>query len=405
MDVLDFGRSLPQGVPPQVVDNDRGISRVQSKNEYFIPPRLLHQPGPSAAQAILITAPAASGKSTCAREIAAQANALLVDLSGIQVADGTFNGLLVEALGDDKALQFRRQLLVGTHSIVIDALDETQLASGEDSFALFVKGLCRFLRLSEGKYGNVVLLGRIDASDWVKLVFAENGVSLVEYHLDFFDEEDGLRFVDRKLDGFYESRNRQAVHRRHPIVFAEAREKLLQKVGRVLGEDGYSRAWMSDSGKRFLGYAPVLEAFAAYLAVDDHQSLGTRVGDDLDDGSEWQLLASMATKLLRREQQKFIDSWMNSLRRPMFLDGQVQELYTPAEQCDRISSKHALKLSKVARFGAIDPSLHGEYQNAVQSALGNHPFLSGNAGFVNDIFEAYAYAQSYLDPAASRAPS
>lgn len=274
-----------------MVNGGRGISCPRGENSYFVPPRLLHGSGPPAARAVLVTAPAASGKSTCAREIAVRANALLLDLSGMRVADGSFSGLLDEALGDDNSFQFRKHLQAGTHSIVVDALDETQLASGEESFLLFVQGLCRFLRTFGEDYENVVLLGRIDASAWVKLAFEESGVSLREHHLDFFDEEEGLLFIDRKLDGFYEGRGIQPVHRQHRAVFEEVREGLLQKMGHVLGEDGYARAWKTEPGKRFLGYAPVLEAFATYLAVDDFRSVSGEVENNLHGGSEWQLLA------------------------------------------------------------------------------------------------------------------
>lgn len=330
--------------------------------------------------------------------IAATSGALYADLAGRRVGDGSFLGLLEEALGEEAGLQFRRDLRAGRSALILDALDEIHVTSGETAFVAFLTGLCRYLRTSIAD-GNVVLFARAETSNWVRYVFENEGVGLREFELNYFTRSQSDEYLDRKLDSLYQRAQSPLVHRTHRRPFEAAKASLYQRLANALGYASIDATWEALDGGRLLGYSPVLEGLASFLAVSDHRALDVpvEVGGAL---REWSLLTSLNIRLLQREQDKFIQNWVDDPTRAMFDSLEALELiYTPAEQCDRLLSLTMLRQPRPDRLVHIPEPLRASYEEAVDSQLANHPFISNSTTFVSPVFQDFAVATMLLDDA------
>lgn len=392
MDVIQFASELPKAARPHLLDDSRGVSLPQVLRDDYVAPLLLPTAGSDAAPATLVVAPAAAGKSTSAKALAITAQALFVDLARLRVADGSFLGLLSEALGDDEALHYRKLLRAGGATLVLDSLDESQLASGETQFVAFLRGICRFLRTSRG-IGNVVMFARVDTGTWISTTFAGEHVPLRQLEIDYFDRESAVDFLDKKLDILYRDAKMAPVHRQFRKPFQVARDEVFSRVAEGAGAPP-GDVWTSREVRRFLGYSPVLESIAAYLRVPDFGRLNSRealsVGGETP---EWRILRSLTESLLERERKRFREGWLDDLSRPMFdNDEQVRTLYSAEEQCARLLHLVLTRQTGLQLPEGLPNEIRGGYQDAVDTQLRNHPFLSSDTDFVSSIFRDYASA-------------
>lgn len=394
MDVTGLAAKLPKSTLPAVVDKTAGCQVSIHPRLDYVAPNLtqLSNLKPEEAPATLITAPAAAGKSTSGLAIAAITNAVYLDLSGQRVGVGSFTGLLDLAFGEDDGLALRKKIRSGAVTLVIDALDETQVASQEAAFVSYLTGLARFLRTAQGS-GNIVLLARLDTSEYIQETFTQENVNLHRYEIDYFDREQSERFIDLKLSGLYQNRGMPLAHTQHVAHFQKARDSLFSRLASAIGHSNAEQAWDSPDGRRLLGYSPVLEGMASYLCVPDFRKLEiAHQGSGDGNLSEWRILTKLMLDLLGREQVKFKSSWPDELSLPMFEDSEtIQRIYNPQEQCERLLVR-ASKLKAQVIQPMVPRQLEESYAQAVASQLPNHPFLSSSSAFINTLFADFACA-------------
>jgi hypothetical protein len=404
MNISDFGASLPRSVEiPPIMDETRGLAIIEEVQKDFVPPNLVEREGSnSEAEVVLIVAPAAAGKSTCARAMAAISGALFADLSSRRVADGSFLGLLQEGLNSRGALTFTELLQDNHASIVMDSLDEAHITSGEMNFVAFVQGICRFSRGSSGQ-GNIVMLSRLDTADWVTTTFEQEGLPLRQLTLDYFNKPEAEEFINLKLDNLYRERGfRRAPHRQHVVPFDAARAMVFDRVAAGLAK-GKSDYWEDPDLRRFLGYSPVLETIAGYLLVPDHNSLLQEMENPplLSDGTapEWQVLRSLIESLLNREQRKFIKNYWTGDRSGQHptLDA-ARVMYSPAEQCIRLVTLIELKRQRTDLPLMLPSDLRSSYQDSIGSQLREHPFITSRGEYVSSAFKDYMFAYVLSSP-------
>ena len=401
MDILKFASFLPVGELPEVVDDTFGIRIIESKRADFVPPRLKSvKDATEKTRAVLITAPAAAGKSTSAEMLSESSGALFLDLAHQRVADGSFVGLLTEALGDEPATAFRSRLRSNEATLVIDSLDETQLLSRESNFVAFLRGLCRFLRLSVGEC-NVVLMARLDTAEWITATFAEEGVGIAEFIIEYFDECEANKFIDLKLDDMYRVNGLDtAPHRKHRNNFVEVRNQIYARIAKGLGIEE-SQLWENDDARRFLGYSPVLESISSYLCVPDFRELAPSIEDTItgSDAPEWKILSSLTNSLLKREQKRFLEGWLDTVARPMFPDEKsIQALYSPGEQCQRLVAIVEKKGQNLPLPKNLPASLRSSYEDSVATQRRNHPFIASSQKFASSVLRDFAFASVLTDP-------
>ena len=125
-------------------ENNRLI--IAEKPVPFVAPKLHYNDmlelGPFSAEVVLIEASAAVGKSTLARHLSASKLVPLLDLAVVPVSTGSLKALVSDLSGDgDPIAAFH----AGQVPIVIDAIDEGRLLSGETGFEYFLQTAGEFL--------------------------------------------------------------------------------------------------------------------------------------------------------------------------------------------------------------------------------------------------------------------
>jgi hypothetical protein len=388
---------LPLEHPTDIL---RYVDRV---DETYVSPTLAEHvaidPGKTAI--VLLSAPAAAGKSALAREIARRAGAPLLDLSRIQVGSGSLAGVVTNSFGYAQASTFLEGLEAGSQLLVLDALDEAELRAGERNFQSFILDLGKFGR-SRPSLPTLVLLGRTETTDWVALTLDEEAIPYSRFELEFLDESGARRFLELKLDRLYKRRGEEPRHRTHAVPYSHAREALFRQiydVFRVADEP-----WNDLGVRRFLGYAPVLDVLSRYLAVPNHhalqQRLERRVPGVQGRPGPWRILLQVVEALLVREQEKFVAQTWNQLEAvlPAEEEWQGQQLlYSPQEQVARLLAR--VEGGQVPSLPLMMPEVARQsYEDAVATALTNHPFLEGARAFVNVVFREYLHVLALTDP-------
>jgi hypothetical protein len=391
--MINLAESLPKANVLSLTEHQQvsSVKILPDERGGFVAPELIERKGSQVtAPAVLIVAPAAAGKSTCARATAGVSGALFVDLgSGRRVADGSFLGLLDEALGGLNSFTFLEGVREDKNVIILDSLDETHILSQTLNFIAFIQGLCRFLRTSNGT-GNVVMFSRLDTADWIENTFQEEGVPLRILEINFFDESRAFNFLDVKLNEYYDKKkNRQRAHITYRQPYEVVRKLIFQQVAKGLGVQVSSRWQDDDEARRFLGYAPVLEAISTFLAVPNHNNLLQELTADKDvlSVSEWQILRTFAERLLDRERTKWVPEWATEKK--------VSEsiLYTIEEQCERLLSFVELKQDRDDLPLLLPSGLRADYSDAARTWIREHPFIdSVSRGYVNSAFRDYLFA-------------
>ena len=138
---------LPQLHPlpyPATIDLHVAVSP-----EPYVAPTFRVVEGCFPAEVIFIKAPAAVGKSVTAQYLSAKRNAPLLNLAEVAVAAASFRGLLT-----DWAISAEDAFHKGQLPIIVDALDEGRLWSGENSFTAFLEGTVKFLTRSNRAIAN-----------------------------------------------------------------------------------------------------------------------------------------------------------------------------------------------------------------------------------------------------------
>jgi len=370
----------------------QGLSYVPSSNPAFISPDRDVVSGivPEKTAVVLISSPAAAGKSTFAAELASRTGATLWDLSRIHVGSRTFAGTIMEAY-DFEATGVVKRLRSGEFLFILDALDEAQVRAGSQNFEAFIGDLAKELKSPKSK-PTLVLLARNDTADWVQLLLEDAGVSCGRGELVFFDLRRAELFISKWLDSRCDRDQKPPIHRQQPRPFADARSGLFDLIYSLLGVQA-NGAWSDSRVQSFLGYAPVLEALAEYLYVGNYMSLvgelrsGVSAIDD-----PWRFLAQIVARLLEREKKKVQLLVRDNLE---VVADEVhwsawESLYGAAEQCTRILS-HVMNAPTSPAFEGMPKRLSDRYEDVLKTILPQHPFLAGHR-FANVVFREYSYA-------------
>jgi hypothetical protein len=351
----------------------------------FVEPTLkVVQGDPSTARVIVVAAPGAVGKSTLARAISASTGAVLVDLARTEPLGGNFFvGGIANAFGH-RALVDASE---GRIALVIDALDEAQLRSGDEGFSAGLNDLCKIVRHSAAL--PAALLGRAAAAEEAWLILSDAGVDACLLEIVFFDDEQAVSYLSRRLPALAETRETtKLAFARHGAKFIElavaTREKLTNTSG---GREA-----------RFAGYAPVLDAICAYALDEEELNPSTRLAEAAAEGPIV-LVERIARSILEREHGKLIGQ-IDAISEGF----DASTLYTPEEQLGIIAAK---------LFGAAPPplpriphpALREIYDRMVSEFAPQHPFLSAKGGPSSAAFAAYVLVWAITSasaPAAAR---
>ena len=347
---------------------------------------------------VLISAPAAMGKSAVARALAYDLQAPFWNLAKFTLGEGTFTGIPRRHFGGSKFNDVEARLRSGSFLYILDALDEARARPGQ-GFEAFLLDLCEEAYHIRPQ-ACAVLLGRTEASGWAALYLEENEVPFVHYSIDFFSRDKSEEFIDKYLDHLALTQERQTHHRIQRDNFTRARNDLFSRVCEVLGAEATDSAddWPDSLVREFAGYAPVLEVLSDFLDDTNYFRLRQQMssfGDNLDlvepQHAAWQFLRDVVSGLLIREQGKLLsplkEEILNEARSKNWADW--DRLYTSDEQCERVLC-HSLKLPSPVLPEGVPPKIRQAYTDGIQ--ISDHAFVKDEIDFTNVVFRDYLYA-------------
>lgn len=265
-----------------------------AESNRFIPPSFSSEsssPDPR-AQVLLISAPAAVGKSYLARTLAYRTQSLLWDLGRFSVGAGFFSGVLVDTFGTAGMETLIAALRAGTATLVLDAADEALVRSGRTNFYAAIDNLANLIRGARVPHPSAVILGRPETVAECVARLSDNGVSTDTLRVNFYTEDQARAFIKRKA--------RPDTSHRIATEFDTFVDAFFKTVSQVLGGSTWS------DNESFLGYAPVLDAVGEFyrLAPNPMRRLSEAAAAGVDN-QVWNLLTEIVKSVLEREVEKF----------------------------------------------------------------------------------------------------
>ena len=345
------------------------VADGRKSDRAFVEPTLRVVEGdPANARVIVISAPGAVGKSTLARAISVASDAVLVDLARTEPLGGNFFvGGVANAFGPQALVE----LYEGRIALVVDALDEAQLKAGDEGFSAGLLDLTKII--GQPNALPATILGRAAAAEEAWLVLSDAGVDSCLIAIDFFDDAQATDFITHRLPVLADEReSTRTAFARHGQVFIEL---ALAVRGRLASTAG-------GQGRRFSGYAPVLDAICSYALDEEELNPSARLADQSFDGPVG-LVERIAGDILKREQAKLtkqIDDAPAGYNLAM--------LYTPAEQLGLLAAT-LFKSAVPAGPVIADPVFRQSYERKVEEFAPQHPFLSAQGGPSSAAFAAF----------------
>lgn len=331
----------------------RGWSHVEEGLTTFLEAPLALGPGfgnanPRCSDILLVSAPGAVGKTTLARQVAAETGTILVNLAeAAAVGAGTMTGGLAKTGLYDRFLE-------GEASVIVDGLDEARIRVTQAGFAAFIADLVDLVTSrKQGAHRPLVLFGRTGAIEESWLLFCEHNTEPPVLEIGYFDHNSAIEFA--------------AIQAHH--IRGKEHEPDRRAIELLL--DQLQSQTLSD-GNNFAGYSPVLIAVARRVAdpMDpDYETNTAQLISRLEQGTEDITLAGIAQSILEREQSKIRSL---DLSDPTLPDA----LYTPDEQYARLVGRvygHGLRVT-LPEMTLADQQ---KYENALETWVNEHPFLDG----------------------------
>lgn len=360
---------------------------VSASPDPFVEPTFQLMDGTLPSEVIFIKSPAAVGKSIVAKHLSAVRNAPLIDLAEVAVGTGSLQGLVSDYQSEGKNLFHRGEL-----PIVVDALDEGRLLSGENSLEAFLTSSVAFLctvRTTTSK-PKLIFLGREESTDFSRLAIEieDKNISTCTLMLDFFGQEAASQLID-----LYNKKELQRLLSSGEIgnEVYERRLKLSTGSPMINLKDAYFSAiedalevnsgklWSDTRGRTFAGYAPVLASIGTLLASVDNPIAVTNRLTASSTREAWEVIDTVIHEILQREKSKLMDKLSEMTSIPT-------NAYDPEEQLTYLSqliggrkgitltenvtldndNDYAIYLEKVSQFCAEHPFVRsGEMANDV----------------------------------------
>jgi hypothetical protein len=321
---------------------------------------------PFAAEVIFVEASAAVGKSTMARYLSASQNVPLLDLAVVPVSTGSLKSLISDLSGDDPVRAFHR----GELAVIVDALDEGRLLSGETGFESFLQTTGEFLLQSRDVTSRpkLVILGRHEsieeARSWLQLVSPSVTTSCIE--VAFFSEPEARKLIDQYA---LAAAGPDVAYRRHPEPAKQLIDAYFDAIEAALGLDK-GTLWTSAQGRAFAGYAPVLAALGSILAeLDNFKEVANRL---LSEGRQeaWSVIETVLDEILKRERGKVCEKLAQQIKVAV-----PAEAYDAHEQLTFLARHlHNQPLGSSSRVKLPMPE-QVQYSTMVKQYVSDHPFV------------------------------
>lgn len=383
---LDF-----RGLIPQALDSP-GYAKAQlgiyDGNADFIAPLIrrldVEQERPAV---ILISAPAAVGKSYLARQLSRDNHAVYWNLADFSLGSNFFVGTAVQQYGPEGYSKFVKELKSGKRALILDAADEALVRAGRANYIAALENLADMIRGAEAS--SVVILGREETIADTAAALQEQGVAASNFAVAFFAEQEARLFVKSKA----EFRGARIIRE-----FDDFMDVFFASVEQALGASSWEDA------RTFLGYAPVLDAVATFYS---RQSNPIRVLESIkksaDDGYLWNILTGIFEDVLYREQEKFGNTFGGGDDRKIKF---AESAFTVRAQMSYLLSE-SLAPSAFEFDENGEPEWFSDLEDHLRLQLKEHPFRFTGARlehpnpllrFSNTAFRDYVLVRAVGDP-------
>lgn len=386
----------PAAPPPGLTAQAR--LRLPQAPDPFVPPPLTADSGempaePLGAEVIIVSSPAAVGKSTAARHLAAIHQLPLLDLAATRVSTRTFAGLFASDFADSHAAL--RSFHAGQLPVIVDALDEGRLRSGDANFDEFLETTWELLLEDRSvmNHPKLVLFGRDVAAELVdlSLQLAEASIRTSWLRLDFFGSRDAPEVIEAHAAASAREHGRtwDATSPSRDVI-----EAFFSAIGAALSLEPED-LWGDAHGRALCGYAPVLAAIGRLL---ERETNPIRLKNALHEtGAEraWSVIERVAGEILDRERDE-------KLWPPLQQELSVEvpaEAYDRHEQLTYLVDHACGRPVQPTRRVTLDGNDAQTYRRMLDQLLAEHPFLQAGKlanGVLASLVLAHAVANELL---------
>lgn len=374
----------PSKLPPLAV-NAQGIRQPAENPEDFVAPDLVMRSSSGDRPAILlVSAPAAVGKSWLSRFISASTGNPYWDLSEFRVGSNFFSGTIVKSYGGLGFAELEQALLNGAVTLVVDAADEALVRAGSSNFEAALADLGGLIGRGPKDRPAAIVFGRPETIELAAVAFEESGITWEILEVEYFEERAARTFVNAKVQSGRGRASKADVDIFLDTFFSYA----LEALGRA--------SW--DDYRSFLGYSPVLDALAEFATEPDnpHADL-TSLLDGRGDIAFWTLIAGIVAGICERETNRFARTFGDgdALRERV-----ARDTFTVDEQM-RMLLEHSIESAAIRPAVDTPDDMRDDLVDAARSQLAEHPFIrragergGGNAlmRFGSPVFRDYVMA-------------
>jgi hypothetical protein len=396
VNLREFSRTLAQrtsgSLHEEVMDPAMTLD-VPTSSGYVWPDLAESEDSASQSSIALVTAPGAMGKSAAARSLAAATGAPLIDLAKVPIGGDSLTGLLTRVLGWEQAPDFVKNLRAGRATLILDSLDEAQLAAGQNHFVAFLRNIADLLK-GGAENSQVVIFGRRDTVETATLALVDLEIQPRQLAVSALSFEQSCELIGLVLDDVHIDGRRHDAHRSHEVPFAQYRDSVLFDMAKALGSEADSCESSWPEVGDFLGYPPVLMVLARHLVVENPAAAAARARTERSTQSRGELLLEVTQEIMQRESGK-VQSQMGPVLGIESTDPRRELLYNHDEQISRLVSFLLGQPLVVPVPSALTAEESATYQDQISAFVPDHPFLRGRA-FENVVFEDYVRAYLVL---------
>ena len=366
---------------------------IAKKPEPFVSPGLqTHGGSPQdglSAEVLFIEAGAAVGKSTMANQLSAVRNLPMLNLADVPVATGSLRALISDLQGTEDPIQ---TFHAGKLPVIIDALDEGRMLSGEKGFESFLQttGELILSNRSVKDRPKLVIFGRHESTELAKLglELSGAGITICSIEVGYFAEQDAWALVDAYARSATKSNSAYRSHQEPARVLIRA---YFDAIEAALGI-GKGTLWSNEDGRAFAGYAPVLAALGLLLADMDNFIDVTNQLRSEGAKEAWGVIARVVEEILKREQGKLTSQLGKHIT------GAVPEdAYSVQEQLTLLVQRTLGKPLAGSGRVRLPSQDQATYDSMVERYIEEHPFIrEGRLG--NVVLSSIVHSHAiYLD--------
>lgn len=336
---------------------------------------------------ILVSAPAAVGKTTLARHLARVTNNPYWDLGKFAMGSGFFSGIISSAYGVERYASLIEEIRCGRLCLILDAVDEAIVASTSTNFIASLQNLSEIIQGANTEHASAIFFGRPETIIDTHLYLADLGIDSEMFEVLYFSEDESKRFV------------REQIAASNVNILGEL-DPFIDTFFNRVKEAFYSPEW-SVVGS-FLGYAPVLDSLALFYR--ESENAFKELNDFVSDGSRtWALIGDMLNRVLHRETEKFAASFggTNQVKREF-----AASAYSAKTQIQWLLADDLTTLSVEPDLSIAEDEWLADIEQSIRDQFEVHPFLRSRAGdharnvllgFTSAAFRDYVVAQFLID--------